>query len=107
MAMRPAAEAMAWMPDEQNRLTVMAGTSLGTPARKLATRATFMPWSPSGKAQPAMTSPSTAGSSPSALLMASLMARPRSVSGRVSRKPPLRALATGVRAMETTAISRI
>ena len=43
---------MAWRPDEQKRLTVTAEAVTGTPARRLAMRATFMPCSASGIAQP-------------------------------------------------------
>jgi len=40
------------MPDEQKRLTVTADARTGIPARRLAMRATFMPCSASGIAQP-------------------------------------------------------
>ncbi len=46
----------AWEPDEQKRLTVVAATSFGKPAAMAAMRAMFMPWQPSGKPQPTMTS---------------------------------------------------
>src|SRR5487761_1962821 len=51
-----AAMAMACKPDEQKRLMVAAGTVSGKPARNVATRAIFMPASPSGIAQPKITS---------------------------------------------------
>ena len=38
---RSAAKAIDWSPDEQNRLIVAADTETGTPARRLAIRATF------------------------------------------------------------------
>ena len=54
--MRSAARAIAWRPDEQNRLMVMAGPVSGRPARRATARAMFMPASPSGKAHPRITS---------------------------------------------------
>ena len=54
--MRSAASAMACSPDAQKRLMVMAETSTGMPARSDAMRATFMPCSASGMAQPMITS---------------------------------------------------
>src|SRR5216683_246976 len=72
---RSAARAMACRPEEQKRLMVMALVSTGRPARREAMRATFMPCSPSGMAQPRITSSicltSTAGTRASASLMAS------------------------------------
>ena len=61
--MRSAAMAIACSPDEQKRLMVMAETSTGRPARSDAMRATFMPCSASGMAQPRMTSSISLGSS--------------------------------------------
>ena len=61
---RSAAVAMVCRPEEQNRLTVWPGTWTGSPALHEATRATFIPCSPSGKAQPRMTSSIRAGSIP-------------------------------------------
>jgi len=46
----------AWEPEEQKRLTVVAVTSLGKPAAMAAMRAMFMPWHPSGKPHPTITS---------------------------------------------------
>ena len=43
-------------PDAQKRLMVMAAASIGMPARSEAVRATFIPCSASGMAQPMMTS---------------------------------------------------
>ena len=48
--------AIAWRPEEQKRLTVVAATVSGKPAASDATRATFMPDGPSGRPQPQMTS---------------------------------------------------
>jgi hypothetical protein len=71
LATASAARAMAWRPDEQKRLMVMAAAVTGTPASKLAMRATFMPCSASGIAQPRMTSSiisgRTAGCAPARL----------------------------------------
>ena len=53
---RSLAMAIVCNPDEQNRLTVIALVSTGSPARIAAARATFMPCSASGIAQPMMTS---------------------------------------------------
>ena len=58
--MRSAANAMAWRPDEQNRLIVTADADTGTPARRLAMRATFSPCSASGIAHPRITSSTSA-----------------------------------------------
>ena len=54
--MRSAARAIACSPDEQKRLMVMAGTVFGSPARSATARAMFIPASPSGNAQPRITS---------------------------------------------------
>ena len=48
--------AMASRPEAQRRLTVAPGISTGRPARRAAMRAMFQPCSPSGCAQPRMTS---------------------------------------------------
>ncbi len=61
--MRSAAMAIACRPEEQKRLMVMAEISTGKPARSDAMRATFMPCSASGMAQPRMTSSISLGSS--------------------------------------------
>ena len=49
---RSAANAIDCRPDEQKRLIVTAEALTGTPARRLAMRATFSPCSASGIAQP-------------------------------------------------------
>src|ERR1044072_6833604 len=54
--MRSPANAIAGSPDEQKRFTVTADASTGTPARRLAMRATFNPCSASGIAHPRITS---------------------------------------------------
>ena len=96
---------MACRPDEQNRLTVIADASMGTPARRLAMRATFMPCSASGMAQPRMTSSTSPGSMPGARFSASAMTVAPSSSGRVARRVPLGAFPTGVRTADTITAS--
>ncbi len=61
--MRAAASATAWRPEAQKRLMVMPGTLWGSPASRSPMRATFMPCSASGMAQPTITSATRAGSS--------------------------------------------
>src|SRR4051812_22887605 len=98
---RSAAYAIACRPEEQNRLTVTADALTGTPARRLAMRATFMPCSASGIAQPMITSSISDASTAGARLSASLMTAAPSSSGRVPRNAPFGALPTAVRAAET------
>ena len=105
LRMRSAANAMACRPDEQKRLIVTAALSTGMPARRLAMRATFMPCSASGIAQPRMTSSISAGSSPGARRSASPMATAASSSGRVACNAPRGAFPTGVRTADTTTAS--
>jgi hypothetical protein len=68
-----AASATACTPEEQKRLIVMPGTVIGNPASSSPMRATFMPWSASGMAQPTMTSPMRAGSIPGTWATTDLM----------------------------------
>ena len=98
--MRLAASATACRPEAQKRLMVMPGTPSGRPASSRPMRATFMPCSASGIAQPVTTSPISLGSR-----LGTLASTPRSTvasmsSGRTARKAPLR-LATGVRTAAT------
>ena len=81
--------AMACSPDEQKRFTVIAEVSTGRPARKAAMRATFIPCSPSGIAQPRITSSISLASKPGTRAIASLMASAARSSGRVARSEPL------------------
>ena len=105
--MRSAAIAIVCSPEEQKRLIVMALVSTGSPARIAAARATFMPCSASGIAQPIITSSISEASNPGTRAIASLItAAPRS-SGRVSRRVPLGALPTAVRTAETITASFI
>ena len=62
IAIAPAAMCTACIDEPQNRLTVVAAARSGSPARKPIRRATFRPCSPSGKAQPTITSSIACGS---------------------------------------------
>src|SRR4029453_5880613 len=66
------------------------------PARRLAMRATFSPCSPSGIAQPRITSSTSAGSTCGTLASAALMTAAARSSGRGWRRTPFGALPTGV-----------
>ena len=103
--MRSAPKAIAWRPDEQNRLTVTADAETGTPARKLAIRATFSPCSPSGIAHPTITSSTSPASKPGARFNASAMTTAAMSSGRVNRNVPDGALPTAVRTAATMTAS--
>ena len=103
--MRSAAMAIDCRPDEQKRLIVIAEVSTGRPARMAAARATFMPCSASGIAQPTMTSSTSDFSKPSARLSASSMTTAPISSGRVFLKVPFGALPTAVRTAETITAS--
>jgi hypothetical protein len=100
-----AAIAMAWSPDEQNRLTVVPAIETGRPARTSATRATLLPCAPLGWAQPRITSSISAGSSCGALPRTSLMQWAARSSGRVMLNDPRWDLASGVRELATTTAS--
>src|SRR5215469_9523929 len=104
---RSAAIAMACSPEEQKRLIVIAEDSTGKPARKAAIRATFIPCSASGIAQPRITSSISLGSRPFARATASLIATAARSSGRVARNVPFGALPTAVRTELTITASRI
>src|SRR5712691_2743388 len=105
--MRSEAIAMAWRPEEQKRLMVIAEDSMGRPARRAAMRATFMPCSASGMAQPRMTSSISCGSKPGTRAIAPWMATAARSSGRVERSVPLNALPTAVRTELTRTASRM
>src|SRR3954469_5941902 len=92
-------------PEAQNRLTVTADALCGTPARRLAMRATFRPCSPSGMAQPRMTSSTSAASSAGTRASAAVIAAAARSSGRVWRSAPFGALPTGVRTAATMTAS--
>ena len=61
IAIEPAAVWMACMAEPQKRFTVAPATLRGRPASTPTIRPTFMPCSPSGKAQPIVTSSICAG----------------------------------------------
>ena len=88
-AIESAASEIACNPDEQNRLMVIAEHSTGNPARSDAMRATFMPCSASGIAQPMMTSSISFGSTCGTRSSAPLIAVAARSSGRVARNVPL------------------
>src|SRR4029077_21049678 len=94
-----------WSPDEQKRLIVTADADTGTPARRLAMRATFSPCSPSGIAHPRITSSISPASRPGVRRSASAITVAASSSGRVPRSVPFGALPTGVRTAETMTAS--
>src|SRR6188508_1713039 len=104
---RSAANAMACSPEAQNLLMVTAEASTGSPARRLAMRATFSPCSASGIAQPRITSSTSDAARPGARFSASRMASAASSSGRVVRSDPFGALPTGVRTADTMSASAI
>src|SRR5258706_5964582 len=99
--MRSAASATACTPEEQKRLMVIAGTVSGSPARSTPMRATFMPCSASGIAQPTITSAMSWGSSPGTCARAPLSTCASMSSGRTLRNMPRGALPTGVRTAAT------
>ena len=105
--MRSAAMAMACSPDEQKRLMVMPGTESGRPARRAAMRATFMPDSASGIAQPRITSSISSGAMAGCFSSRRRMTMAARSSGRVLRKVPLGALPTGVRRQSRITASMI
>src|SRR5690242_16392073 len=104
---RSPANAMACSPEEQNLFIVTAEAETGTPARKLAIRATFRPCSASGIAQPRITSSISEGSTPGARLSASAMVTAANSSGRVERRIPFGAFPTAVLTAETITASCI
>jgi hypothetical protein len=101
---RCAASAMACMPDEQKRLTVMPAVVTGRPARSAAWRAMFCPAAPSGSAQPMTTSSTSPGSSP-ARLTACAMTCPPIAAPCVLLNAPRYARPIGVRAVDTITAS--
>src|SRR5215204_334704 len=86
---------------------VIADVSTGSPARMAAARATFIPCSASGIAQPMMTSSISDFSNPPARRTASSMTAAPISSGRVFFRVPFGALPTAVRTAETTTASLI
>src|SRR5690349_12369975 len=105
--MRSAAIAIDCKPDEQKRLIVIALVSTGKPARIAAARATFMPCSASGIAQPMITSSISEASRPGTRASDSLITAAPISSGRVVRNVPFGALPTAVRTADTITASLI
>src|SRR3990172_4121986 len=97
---RSAAMAIDWRPEEQNRLIVIPGTESGSPAFRAQILATFIPCSPSGIAQPRMTSSTRAGSRFATRSIAPRTATVPRSSGRVSFRLPRYALPIAVRTAE-------
>ncbi len=95
------AMAIAWRPDEQKRLTVVAETVSGRPATSAATRATFVPCGPSGTPQPQITSSISEALTWGTCASAPLMACAAITSGRVAFSAPRNDLPSGVRAFAT------
>src|SRR6478735_9924860 len=96
-----AASATACRPDEQKRLMVCAANVCGRPASSTPMRATFMPCSPSGMAQPMIASSMRLTSMPGACATTLLSTCASMSSGRVLRNTPRGALPTGVRVAAT------
>jgi hypothetical protein len=88
--MRSAAIATVCTPEAQKRLIVTPGTVFGMPASSRPMRATFIPCSASGIAQPTITSSTSAGSSPGACASTERMACASMSSGRTWPSMPLR-----------------
>src|SRR6185312_13149324 len=105
--MRSAAIAIDCNPDEQKRLIVIALVSTGRPARIAAPRATFIPCSASGIAQPIITSSISDVSSPGTRASASLITVAPISSGRVVRNVPFGDFPTAVLTAETITASLI
>src|SRR6266446_947854 len=80
----------------------MPPTVSGSPASSTALRATFMPCSPSGNAQPITASSIAFGSSDGTWATAARIAATSRSSGRTVRSAPRGALPTGVRVAATT-----
>src|SRR5437660_10089944 len=99
--------AIACRPEEQKRLTVVAATLGGNPAVSAAIRATLLPCTPCGCAQPRMTASISAGSSAGVLRRTSRMQCAARSSGRVILNDPRYDLASAVRELATTTASLI
>ena len=96
-----AARATACRPEEQNRLMVCAATVSGRPASSTPMRATFIPCSPSGMAQPITASSMRLTSMPGAWATTDRITWASMSSGRTLRNMPRGALPTGVRVAAT------
>ena len=105
--MRMSAWAMASRPEAQRRFTVTPGTPTGNPARNAANRAMLNPASPSGCAQPRITSSISDLSRAGTRSKAPPNAVAARSSGRVVARAPLGARPTGVRTALTMTASGI
>ena len=101
VAMAPAAIAIACRPLEQKRLMVCALDSMGNPPSNPMVRATFRPCSPSGIAQPRVSSSISAGFTRGTRASSAAMTWPASSSGRVCASVPLCARPTAERTAST------
>ena len=99
--MRSAAMDTALSPDEQKRLIVIPATLFGSPASSRPIRATFIPCSASGIAQPTITSSTRAASICGTCASALCSTNASIESGRVDLSAPRGALPTGVRVAAT------
>src|SRR4029450_10738780 len=90
-----------WRPEEQKRLTVVAGTSTGKPARSTDSRATFNPCDASGMAQPQITSSISLGVTPARLTAAFKTSAERSTGWTFASDPSFLPRATAVRTAAT------
>ena len=97
IAIEPAAVCTACIDEPQKRLMVDPATVRGSPASTPTSRPAFMPCSPSGKAQPSVTSSMASGSTPVRSTSASTT-RPASSSGRTPASAPFFAKWNGDRA---------
>jgi hypothetical protein len=79
--------------------------AMGSPARSDAMRATFVPDSPSGVAQPRITSSTASGASCGVCAISARMTSAAISSGRVVRSEPRGALPTAVRRPATMTAS--
>ncbi len=104
---RSAAMETALRPEEQKRLMVMPATVFGSPASSRPMRATFMPCSYSGMAQPTITSSTRDGSIAGACASTLFSTCASRESGRVWHNAPRGALPTGVRVAATMKASWI
>jgi hypothetical protein len=96
-----AASATACRPGRAEAIDGLRGMVFGRPASSRPMRATFMPCSPSGMAQPMMASSMRLRSMPGACATTAFSTWASMSSGRVLRNTPLGALPTGVRVAAT------
>ncbi len=97
IAIAPAAMCTDCIELPQKRFTVMPATEIGRSASRPMMRPTFMPCSPSGKAQPMMTSSISSGRTLVRAISSRITCAARS-SGRTRASPPFLARVNGERA---------